>query len=150
MSIASALRSRSALWHDVLDAFGYEPADPRPGAGAAELRVRAVRPVIYGGPAAVIDVAELWAAGDDPDGLGTEEEGCHLRAASWHAQIKAPGDTGAERLDLDRTKPRALMIHRHPFGEPNAVRRPAAGLLVPARWLEHVEGLIYEGFRADG
>ena len=98
----------------------------------------------------MIDVAELWAAGDDPDGLGTEEEGCYLRAASWHAQIEAPGDTGAERLDLDRTKPRALMIHRHPFGEPNAVRRPAAGLLVPARWLEHVEGLIYEGFRADG
>lgn len=149
MSIASALRSRSALWHDVLDAFGYELADPRPGAGAAELRVRAVRPVRYGGPAAVIDVAELWAVGGDPDGLGVEGEGCHLRAASWHAQIEAIGDAGAERLDLDRTKPSALIIHRHPLGQPNSVRHPASGLLVPARWLEHVEGLIYDAFHAD-
>lgn len=91
-------------------------------AGLSELRVRAVRPQHYGGPAAVIDVHELWVSGSDPDGLGLEHEGCHLLASSWHAQITATGDLGAERLDLDRAKTTALVIHRHPHGEPNEVR----------------------------
>lgn len=149
MSLASALRNRSALWHDLLDTFGYGFVDPRPGAGPGELRVRAVRPVAYGGPAAVIDVTELWVAGGDPDALAIEEEGCHPRAVSWHAQIDAASGVGAERLDFDRTKPRTLKIHRHPFGKPNEVRLPAAGLMVPARWLEHVEGLIYDNFHRE-
>jgi hypothetical protein len=143
------LRNRSALWHEVFDAFGYRLSDSRPGAGPGELRVRAVRPASYGGPAAVIDVTEFWAAGADPDALGVEAEGCHLRAVSWHAQVEATGDVGAERLDLDRTKPRALGIHRHPLGEPNEVRLPAAGLMVPARWLEHVEEVIYDNFHRE-
>lgn len=145
MSITSALRNRSALWHGVLDSFGYRFGDPRPGAGPGELRVRAARPVAYGGPAAVIDVTEFWVAGGDPDDLTVNMEGCHVRAASWHAQIEATGDIGGERLDLDRTKPRALAVHRHPFGEPNDVRLPAAGLMVPVvarpRRRGHLRGL---------
>ena len=150
MSLASALRNRSALWHDVLDSFGYRFAEPRRRTGnLAELSVRAVRPIDYIGPAAVIDVFEALVAGDDPDSLGVKDDGCHLHAASWHAQIAPTGDIGADRVDLHRAKPRPLAIHRHPFGQPNEVRLPAASLFVPARWVEHVEEVIYEHFHFD-
>lgn len=91
----------------------------------------------------MIDILEAWATGGDPDGLGVEGDDCHLQAASWHAQIAMPGDIGAERIDLQRAKPRPLIIHRHPLGEPNEVRVPATALLVPARWVAHVERLIF-------
>ena len=151
MSRGSALRNRSALWHDVLDSFGYGFVEPPRGTeGVSDLSIRAVRPVDYIGPSGVIDVFEAWAVGEDPDGLGLTDDDCHLHAASWHAQIAPTGDIGAERLDLQRTKPRPLLVHRHPFGEPNGVRLPDASLLVPARWVEHVEEVIYDHFGLSG
>jgi hypothetical protein len=150
VSIASALRSRATSWHDVLHSFGYRVL----GRSLAEVRlgtleIRAERPEDYGGPEAAVEIYELWREGDDPDALGTEHEGCFLAASSWHAQITPTGDLGAERLDLDRSKPAALLIHRHPYGSSNAVRVPAAPLIVPAQWLVHLEELIYDEFFAD-
>lgn len=150
VSLRSVLRTRSALWHDELDSFGYRLADPPtadPRIGV--LRIRAMRPRDYGGPAAVIDLTELWREGSDPDGLGLALEGCFLVAGSWHAQLATTGEAGAERLDLDRAKPARLVIHRHPYGFPNAVRMPAAPLIQPVQWLQHLEELIYDTFGAD-
>ena len=96
----------------------------------------------------VIDVFEAWAVGDDPNGLGITIDGCHPHAASWHAQVTATGDVGADRVDLHRAKPRPLLIHHHPFGQSNEVRISAASLFVPARWVEHVETVIYTHFPA--
>jgi hypothetical protein len=56
---------------------------------------------------------------------------------SWHAQITT-GDVGAERLDIDPTKPAELRVHAHPFGQPNASRVPTRFMTVE-RWLEIVE-----------
>jgi hypothetical protein len=58
--------------------------------------------------------------------------------------------TGADRLDVDRRKPRELMVHRHPLGEPNDSRVPAAPLVAPERWIEHVEALILDLVEEDG
>ena len=150
MSIASVLRSRSALWHEGLDSFGYRVDVPlTTDSRSGELAIRGLRPTDYGGPAVVIDLNELWAQGNDPDGLGLEHEGCFLLASSWHAQIAPTGDLGAERLDLDRSKPPALVIHRHPYGFPNPVRMPASPLILPIQWLQHLEELIYDEFHAD-
>lgn len=139
------------MWHELLDRFGYAAVEP-PGLARppSQLRIRALRPADDAGPAAVIDILEEWATGGDPDGLGVEEDDCHLQAASWHAQIAQGGDVGAERIDLQRAKPRPLIIHRHPFGEPNEVRVPAAPLLVPARWVAHVERLIFIHLHGPG
>jgi hypothetical protein len=151
MTLESVLRERVARWVDELDAYGYVLEPPgRVAVSLAEIAVAARRPTTYGGPAAKIEVHELWLPGADPDGLALEGHGCHLHMASWHAQILEGGATGAERLDVDRRKPRELMVHRHPFGEPNERREPAAPLIAPERWVEHVEALILDRFDATG
>jgi len=143
MTIASALRERVARWNDELDGYGYVLGPPgRAATQLAEMVVSARRPTTYGGPPAKIEVRELWVPGADPDGLDLEAHGCYLHTASWHAQIFDSGDTGAERLDVDRRKPRELIVHRHPLGEPNDRRDPAAPLAAPERWIESVEALI--------
>jgi hypothetical protein len=59
----------------------------------------------------VIHVAETWIEGSDPDGLGFEQHGCYSGGSGWHAQLEA-GERGAERLDVDRTKPTEPIMHR--------------------------------------
>jgi hypothetical protein len=150
MTVESVLRERAARWTDELDAYGYVLEPPGPAVTSlAEMAVAARRPTTYGGPPAKIEVHELWLQGDDPDGLGLEAHGCHLRMASWHAQILDEGATGAERFDVDRRKPPELFVHRHPLGELNERREPAAPLMAPERWIEHVEGLILDLVEAE-
>lgn len=145
MSIDSVLDSRYALWHDLLvNDFGYyEVAPPRPPMSDFELVIRAVRPQ-WGEVAPVtFDIRETWLVGTDRR-LGIEHDDCMLVAASWNAQIvEDNGDgLGAERLDVDRGKPQPLWVHRHPLGEVNETREPAAALRHPAAWLEHIEAEI--------
>jgi hypothetical protein len=82
--------------------------------------------------------------GTDPDGLGLEDEGCHLQGSSWNAQINGERPEDAERLDVDRSKPRRLIIHRHPYGRSNEVREPARQIAAPERWLQEVEEIVYQ------
>ncbi|MCC6831900.1 MAG: hypothetical protein IT200_11195 [Thermoleophilia bacterium] len=143
MSVGSVLRDRAARWCAEITAYGYVLQEPtRQAELPGELLVRAVRPQTYGGPPAVVDVREIWVSGPDPDGLGLDQDGCHLLVGQWHAQITA-GDVGAMRLDVDRGKPFTLAIHLHPYGQPNQVREPAAPLGSPEAWLERVETVIY-------
>lgn len=144
MSIGSAVQDRTARWCDELDGYGYALEAPgRRAAALGQVTLRAARPRTYGGPGVVVDVGETWALGSDPDGLGLELHGCFLLVSGWHVQI-APGDAGAQRLDVDRRKPGGLAIHLHPYGRPNSVRVPAAPLGSPESWLEDVENLIFD------
>jgi len=141
MSVDSVLDDRYALWANELSDWGYEVEEhpwPAPPNG---FLIRARRPETYGDPAVLIDIAETWEEGQDPDGLRMTNRGCFLVAASWHAQFPLNGDVGAERLDVDRTKPRDLLIHRHPLGETNEVRERAQRQR-PETWLGHVENLV--------
>lgn len=83
--------------------------------------------------------------GADPDALGLEQHGCHIAGSSWHAQLES-GDEKAERLDVDRFKPRNLTIHRHPFGSSNDERVPAADVPAPEAWVNHVETISAEHY----
>ena len=114
-----------------------------------ELVIVAVRPEYAEVRPVLFEVREAWAAGRDLHDLGLEDHGCFLVASSWHAQIgSASGDLGAERLDVDRRKDRSHIVHRHPLGQPNQVRVPAASLRHPEAWVAHVEELIadYYGY----
>lgn len=143
MAVPSALRDRFTRWCDELDAYGYEFAAPkRTARSGGEFVIGARRPTTYGGPAVVIEIKELWSPGGDPHGLGLELHGCFLHRGSWHAQFFSTGAVGAERLDVDRRKESALIIHRHPLGQPNDKRVPAAPLASPERWLEEVETCV--------
>jgi hypothetical protein len=84
--------------------------------------------------------------GLDPDGLRVEAEGCHLQGSSWNAQVDGERPEDAERLDVDRSKPRRLIIHRHPYGQPNEVREPAQPLAAPERWLQEVEEIVFQRY----
>jgi len=108
-----------------------------------ECALRARRPVLYGDPGVLLDVRELWLPGPDPDGLRLEAEGCHMQASSWNAQIDGERPEDAERLDVDRSKPRRLVIHRHSYGQPNEIREPAQRLAAPERWLQEVEEIVF-------
>jgi hypothetical protein len=143
MSVESVLGERYVLWTDELYDWGYviEP-HPRPAAWN-EIIIRARRSELYGDPSVVIDIAEAWADGSDPDGLRITSGGCFLAGASWHAQFPRAGAVGAERFDVDRTKPAGLIVHRHPLGQPNEVRKRARWHR-PETWLGHIERLILE------
>jgi hypothetical protein len=120
-----------------------------PGRGAGqfgEFALRARRPTLYGDPGVLLDVRELWLLGSDPDGLGLEAEGHHTQASSWNAQIDGDRPEDAERLDVDRSKPPRLIIHSHPYGQPNAVREPAQRLAAPERWLQEVEEIVFQRY----
>lgn len=145
MSVRSVLGNRIARWSRVLDLHGYlletaGRATTQPG----ELALRARRPDLYGDPHVLLDIRELWLGGPDPDGLRLENQGCHMQRISWNAQIDGEQPEDAERLDVDRSKPRHLMIHRHPHGQPNHVREPAPLLTSPERWLAEVEEIVFE------
>lgn len=144
VTVASVAAERFARWCAELDSYGYE-IESSGGLAAApgEVVVRAHRPTTYGGPTVLIDIRELWLAGQDPDGLGLSGRGCHLHVSAWHAQLTGQGAIGAERLDVDRRKAESLMVHRHPVGEPNDVRVSAVPLVAPERWLEEIELLIF-------
>jgi hypothetical protein len=135
MTLESIVNARIALWSDVLFDYGYNPvrADALPGG----FTLRATRRVEFEEPRVAITVAETWQRGPDPERLRPTEHGCHLLVCSWHAQITG-GDAGAERLDIDPTKPVRLRVHAHPFGQTNASRVPTRSVAVE-RWLEIVE-----------
>jgi hypothetical protein len=148
VSIESALTNRYALWHTLLVAdFGYEENEPpRPPLSNTELAMRAVRRGFADAPAIAIDIWESWAPGTDP-ALGLDLDGCLLWGSSWHAQIEPMnGALGAERLDVDRRKAPELWVHRHPLGHPNGVRLPAAPLMHPDAWVQHVEQVILDRY----
>jgi hypothetical protein len=138
------LTNRIVRWCRALDLYGYAVETPvRLNARLEELVLRAYRPVLYVDPTAVIDVGELWHPGEDPDELSLEAEGHYLQGASWNAQIGGERSEHAERLDVDRSKARALIVHRHPHGQPNVVRRTSL-FPSPERWLQDVEEIVFE------
>jgi hypothetical protein len=147
MSVQSLLTNRIVRWGRVIDLHGYlvEPAGHAMGQ-FGEFALRARRPAPYGDPSVLLDVRELWLPGPDPDGLRQEAEGCHLQGSSWNAQIDGERPEDAERLDVDRSKPRRLIIHRHPYGQPNEVREPARRLAAPERWLQEVEEIVFQRY----
>ena len=69
-----------------------------------------------------------------------------MHGSSWNAQIDGERAEDAERLDVDRSKPRPLMIHRHPYAQPNEVREPAQHLAAPERWLQEVEEIVFQRY----
>jgi hypothetical protein len=144
----SLLIHRTALWAGVFELHGYLVGQRGRAAPLGELSLRARRPAPYREVSAVLDVHELWLPGPDPDGLGLEAEGCYLYGGSWNAQLGGARAEDAERLDVDRAKPRELLLHRHPFGSPNEVREPVAVLPAPERWVLEIEELVFRRFLA--
>jgi hypothetical protein len=148
MTVRSLLTHRTVRWIGVFELHGYLVEQPkRVAAQLGELSLRARRPAPYGDVSAVLDVYELWVPG--PDGLGLEAEGCHLFGGSWNAQIGGARPEDAERLDVDRAKQRELLIHRHPFGQPNLVREQVPVLPAPERWVREIEELVFRRFLAS-
>ena len=147
MSVQSLLTDRIARWGGVIDLHGYlvEPVD-RAMTQLGEIALRARRPALYGDPGVLLDIRELWLPGPDPDGLRLEAEGCHLQGSSWNAQVDGERPEDAERLDVDRSKPGSLIIHRHPYGQANEVREPAQHLAAPERWLQEVEEIVFQRY----
>lgn len=147
MTIHRLLTNRIVRWGRVIDLHGYLVEAPdRAITQLGEFALRARRPALYGDPSVLLDVRELWLPGPDPDGLRLEAEGCHMRGGSWNAQVDGERPEDAERLDVDRSKPRRLIIHNHPYGQPNAVREPAQRLTAPERWLQEVEEIVFQGY----
>jgi hypothetical protein len=149
MTVRSLLIHRTALWVGVFELHGYLVGQRGRAASLGELSLRARRPALYGEVSAVLDVHELWVQGSDPDGLRLEAEDCHLHGGSWNAQLGGARPEDAERLDVDRAKPRELQIHRHPFGQPNEVREQVLALPAPERWVLEVEELVFRRFLAS-
>jgi hypothetical protein len=148
MSVESALADRYSLWRQLLcEDFGYQEQAPgRLPRSRNEFVLRAVRPGFLPVEPVTVEIRETWRIGTD-SWLGIDLHGCFLLAASWHAQVVAgQGDEGSERLDVDRTKSQELWVHRHPLGEPNQIREPAAPLKHPDAWVQHVEELIAEHY----
>lgn len=148
MSVKSALADRYSLWLRLLcEDFGYqEQALGRSPRSGNEFVLRAVRPGFGPVHPVTVEIHETWRTGSDSE-FGIDLHGCFLLAASWHAQVVAGrGDEGSERLDVDRTKGSGLRVHRHPLGEPNHVREPAAPLKHPDAWVQHLEELIAERY----
>jgi len=144
MTVRSLLTHRIVRWSDVFELHGYLVEHPVSTAmRLGELSLRARRPAPYGDLSAVLDVRELWAPGLDPDGLGLEAEGCYMHGGSWNAQIGGGRPEDAERLDVDRSKQRDLMIHRHPHEQPNDVRERLRVLPAPERWVYEIEEIIF-------
>lgn len=147
MTIHSLLTNRIVRWGRVVDLHGYllEPVD-RAMTQLGEIALRARRPALYGDPGVVLDIRELWLPRPDPDGLRLEAQGCHMQGGSWNAQIDGKRPEDAERLDVDRSKPRDLIVHRHPYGQPNKVREPAQRITSPERWFQEVEEIVFERY----
>jgi hypothetical protein len=153
VSSEEILKARTAHWCGLFVDWGYEIKDPpRSPILPDSVFVFARRPTAYGGPPLTATIEERWLEGSDPDGLRLELGSCYLAHSSWHAQfddVEEGADRFAERLDVDRTKPADLKIHRHPFGAPNATRIPESNLVAPDVWLEGVELLVLHTDHAD-
>jgi hypothetical protein len=142
------LTNRIVRWCRALDLHGYVVETPvRINARLEEVVLRSRRPAPYGDPTVLFDVRELWHPGKDPDELSLEAEGHYMQGASWNAQIDGNRPKNAERLDVDRSKSRSLIVHRHPYGQPNHVREPSR-LLSPERWLQDIEEIVFECYAA--
>jgi hypothetical protein len=150
MNVQRLHTNRIVRWSRVIDFHGYllEAPPDRAITQLGEIALRARRPALYGAPNVLLDVRELWLPGPDPDGLRLEDEGCHIQGSSWNAQIDGERPEDAERLDVDRSKPRRLIIHSHPYGQPNEVREPAQRMTAPERWLQEVEEIVYQRYTA--
>jgi hypothetical protein len=146
MNVSVLLTNRVVRWCRVLDLYGYEVNMPiQVHTRQRELVLRAHRPTLHGDPTVLVDVSELWSPGKDPHALGLKDKGCYLQGASWNAQIGGNRPEDAERLDVDRSKSRQLVVHRHPYGRPNAVRQPSP-FPSPERWLQDVEEIIFKHY----
>jgi hypothetical protein len=141
MTVSSVLDDRYARWANELFDWGYVAEKPPRPCEYRQIRLRAVRSREFGPPAIGIDIHELWLPGSDPHALGTDHHGCHLHHSGWSAQIGGPSEEDTERHDVDREKPKHLIIHRHPIGQPNKVRQPAA-LLQPEAWLAGIDEIV--------
>jgi hypothetical protein len=147
MTVSSLLTHRTARWGEIFELHGYLVEQPTSAAARlGELSLRARRPAPYGDLSAVLDVRELWVPGRDPDGLRLEAEGCYMHGGSWNAQIGGGRPEDAERLDVDRAKQRDLMIHHHPYGQPNEVREQVRVLPAPERWVREIEEIIFQRY----
>ena len=152
MSLNSVVRERVARWCYELSLWAFTVDDEAPTIGPGQFTLRANRRVIDLRPGAksrsvVIAIREVWLPGEDPARLVAIEHGCFCAISAWHAQIhESRGAHGAFRLDVDRSKPAALRVHRHPLGEPNEIRE-AVDPPLPAleAWLEEVDLLIATG-----
>lgn len=138
------LTNRIVRWCRALDLYGYIVETPvRINVQLEEVVLRARRPALYGDPTVLLDVRELWHPGKDHDDLSLDAEGHYIRGASYNAQIEGDQPENAERLDVDRSKSRSLIVHRHPYGQPNSVREPTR-FLSPERWLQDIEEIVFE------
>lgn len=137
----SFLGRRVARWREAIGLYAYEPSALELDHIEGRLHLRAVRPTVYGSPAVIIVVRELWRPGRDRLRLAPTVDSHQLERAGWHAQIAHDGPTNAERFDIDRSKPIGAMRHRHPYGSPNEVREPTT-IAVPEAWMLHVETVI--------
>jgi hypothetical protein len=150
VSLPGIIHQRVVTWLTEAFDFGYERDESAEVIRADGFTLRFRRRGDYGPPPVILDIREDWAEGDDDlDGPRLETFGCHLVEASWHAQIDpGAGAFGAERFDVDRSKPPQLVIHRHPFGEPNDVRVPD-NALAPRHWLDRVARETYRNDTGD-
>lgn len=149
MTQSSVVQHRGGLWVTELQDWGYEIGTPHHADVVdGQLVLAARRRAEFGLPEVEISIRELWLPGPDPDRFSPVLEGCYLHSHSWHAQFDpARGDVAA-RLDLDRSKPRSVWLHRHPLGEPNELKEPVDNESL-FDWLHHIEWLIYETWSAD-
>ncbi len=147
VTVHSLLTNRIVRWSRVVDLHGYLVEPPGRAMGQfGEFALRARRPALYGDPNVLLDIRELWLPGSDPDGLRLEAGGCYMQGGSWNAQIDGERPEDAERLDVDRSKPGGLTIHRHPYGQRNGVREPAQRMAAPERWLQEVEEIVFQHY----
>lgn len=143
MSLRTALTHRFAHWYEQLDMHGHlvNQTEDHINVQRGALEISATRAVEHGGPSVAIYISEIWVPGFDPCSLAPAPDGCHIDHSSWHAQIGGDDEAHAERIDIDRSKPRVLIRHRHPHGQPNAWREPTT-INTPEAWMHHVEKLI--------
>lgn len=163
MSQHSIINTRLSKWLRACSVWGFDIQPPfeketLSGLPVGVVLFRASRITVVDGEETTItlDVSEAWLEGNDPSGdWRLDDEGCHLGALEWHAQVgEDSGDQGGERLEVvpeeDDTHTR---IHQHPYGEVNDVRLPA-NLAEPVGWLNalnaRLHGALDDGLQAWG
>jgi hypothetical protein len=143
LNTSGVITHRIVRWCTILDLHGYlvelpVSVEEQPD----QFVLRARRPIPYGDPTVVLDIGELWSPRVELHGLGLEADNCYLLRASWNAQIGGRGPEHTERLDVDHSKPRHLIVHRHPYSQAGDVREPSAPLMAPEHWLQEVEQIV--------
>lgn len=146
---------RFSAWMSACDVYGLALPPVVTNAVTAGLppglvRLRAARTVTVAGQdhEMTLDVAEVWLPGPDPLGeRRLERGGCHLAAATWHAQVGLDTRDGdaAERLDVVPVPdPSHARVHRHPFG------RVDFNLPVPDGWLHALDRTLGNALSLPG